>query len=206
MLYVCWPKLSSWEPEAVVGATTLHVGEGCSKLVAGQLGIALSTTTMSTGAMGPTICARSRSTSVASIGVAIVIAGVGAVVGVMSVEVVVVVAVVVGWASPDGGHHLLHLGHESSFASGKGGFMLEDGGIGNISGSNSGSNSNGGFVRRGHSIEETLGNKIGNGDDGVGMIGWLLMENVTSSGKGAEVELSFAKMGEHVGPGAVSNR
>jgi hypothetical protein len=44
-----------------------------------------------------------------------------------------------------------------SFASGNGGFTLEDGGIGNI------------------------------------------------SGKGAEVKLGFAKMGEHDGPGAVSN-
>ena len=141
-----------------------------------QLGVALCTT-MSTGAMGPTVGARRR-TSAASIGVAIDVAVVVAVVGVTIVAVVV--AVVVGGARSDVGHHLLLLGHEGGFSSGKRGFTLKDSGIGNIS---ERSSSNRDFIRRGHGIKEALGNKIGNSDGGVGMMGWLLMKNVTSSGK-----------------------
>ena len=35
--FICRPTLSSWEPETVVGAAVLHVGERSSGLVAGQL-------------------------------------------------------------------------------------------------------------------------------------------------------------------------
>jgi hypothetical protein len=64
---------------------------------------------------------------------------------------------------------------------GNGGFALEAAALA----TSSGSIGNMGFVSSGHSIKETLGNKISHGDYGVGMMVRLLVKNIASIGKGA---------------------
>lgn len=112
------------------------------------------------------------------------------------------VVVSTGGTVPEG-HHLGHLFEERMLASSERSLtaIKKSGGVGNSGGRRDDR------LVRGHSVKDTLGNEIGDGGDGVGLVGRrLLMKEVTSSGESTEVALGVTKMREHVGPGAFDGR
>jgi hypothetical protein len=60
-------------------------------------------------------------------------------------------------------------------------------------------------VRR-KSIKKTLSDKVSHGGNSIGLMGRLLMKDVTSSRERAKIALGVTKVSEHVSPGAFSGR
>lgn len=148
--------------------------------------------------MRPAVCTRSRSGATTTAATAIISASVAASARVASVTRI---AGAGGETVTQKGHHVRHLGQESSLASSKRRVALLEGSICNIGRLNDGR----GFVGR-QSVKETLSNKISHSGGSVRLVSGLLMKDIASIGQGTKVALGVSEMVKHGGPGPVDKR
>jgi hypothetical protein len=106
-----------------------------------------------------------------------------------------------GRTGPQQRHHLRHLSEESSLASSENTIAELKRGVGSV-----GRKGDGWRCVRRKRIEKALSDKVSHCGNSIGLMGRLLVKDVTSSRERAEIALGVTKVSEHVNPGAFSRR